>query len=145
VLLPPQSPNLNAHLERFHRSLKEECLERMIFFGETALRNAVREYVDTTIVAREIIRDWPTRSSPQVTRWAQRAARSSAVSGLAACCDTTIARPRDLRSAPTGRDSGVRLHPSWATQRDPRHLMLPGPSQPMRSLTRRPKFGRRFR
>jgi len=46
VLLPPQSPNLNAHLERFHRSLKEECLERMIFFGETALRNAVREYVD---------------------------------------------------------------------------------------------------
>ena len=46
VLLPPQSPNLNAHLERFHRSLKEECLERMIFFGETALRNAIRECVD---------------------------------------------------------------------------------------------------
>jgi hypothetical protein len=41
VLLPPRSPNLNAHLERFHRSLKEELLERMIFFGETALRNAI--------------------------------------------------------------------------------------------------------
>ncbi len=38
VLLPAKSPNLNAHLERFHRSLKEECLERLIFFGETMLR-----------------------------------------------------------------------------------------------------------
>jgi transposase InsO family protein len=45
VLLPAKSPNLNAHLERFHRSLKEECLERMIFFGEASLRNAVREFL----------------------------------------------------------------------------------------------------
>jgi putative transposase len=37
VQLPPRSPNLNAHLERFHRSLKEECLNRMIFFGEKSL------------------------------------------------------------------------------------------------------------
>ena len=36
---------MNAHLERFHRSLKEECLERMIFFGETSLRNAVRQFL----------------------------------------------------------------------------------------------------
>jgi len=46
VLLPPKSPNLNAHLERFHRSLKEECLERMIFFGETMLRNAVLQFLE---------------------------------------------------------------------------------------------------
>jgi len=45
MVLPPQSPNLNAHLERFHRSLKEECVERMIFFGEAALWNAVREFL----------------------------------------------------------------------------------------------------
>jgi len=45
VLLPAKSPNLNAHLERFHRSLKEECLEKMIFFGEASLRNAVREFL----------------------------------------------------------------------------------------------------
>jgi hypothetical protein len=36
VRLPPQSPNLNPNLERFMRSVKEECLERMIFFGERA-------------------------------------------------------------------------------------------------------------
>lgn len=46
VLLPPQSPNLNAHLERFFGSLKSECLERMIFFGERSLRNAAVLYVD---------------------------------------------------------------------------------------------------
>ena len=43
--LPPRSPNLNAHLERFMRSIKEECLSRMIFFGEQSLRNAVREFL----------------------------------------------------------------------------------------------------
>jgi hypothetical protein len=43
--LPPHSPNLNAHLERFWRSLREECLDRMIFFGEAMLRQAVRSYV----------------------------------------------------------------------------------------------------
>jgi putative transposase len=46
VQLPPRSPNLNAHLERFHRSLKEECLNRMIFFGEKSLRNAIDTFLD---------------------------------------------------------------------------------------------------
>jgi len=43
--LPPKSPNLNAHIERFMRSIKSECLAKMIFFGETSLRNAVRLYL----------------------------------------------------------------------------------------------------
>lgn len=33
VKLPPRSPNLNPHAERFVRSIKESCLDRMIFFG----------------------------------------------------------------------------------------------------------------
>jgi len=41
VVLPARSPNLNAHLERFHRSLKAECLECLIFFGEHSLRQAI--------------------------------------------------------------------------------------------------------
>jgi putative transposase len=44
VELPPRSPNLNGHAERFVRTIKEECLERMIFFGEQSLRTAVREF-----------------------------------------------------------------------------------------------------
>jgi transposase InsO family protein len=45
VPLPPRSPNLNAHLERYFGSLKSECLDRMIFFGERSLRNAVAQFV----------------------------------------------------------------------------------------------------
>ena len=45
VVLPPKSPNLNAYMERWFRSLKFECLDRMMFFGERSLENAVREYV----------------------------------------------------------------------------------------------------
>ncbi len=44
VRLPPRSPNLNAHAERFVRSIKDECLSRVIFFGERSLRKATREY-----------------------------------------------------------------------------------------------------
>jgi len=46
VILPPRSPDLNAHLERFIRSIKDECLSRLVIFGETMLRNAVRCYLD---------------------------------------------------------------------------------------------------
>ena len=46
VRLPPRSPNLNAHLERFFGSLKNECLSRMIFFGEDSLRRAVNAYLE---------------------------------------------------------------------------------------------------
>jgi transposase InsO family protein len=44
VRLPPRSPNLNAYAERFVRSIEDECLHRMIFFGERSLRKATREY-----------------------------------------------------------------------------------------------------
>src|SRR5262245_38871500 len=45
VKLPPRSPNLNAYAERFVRTIREDCLDQMIFFGEDALRNAIREFV----------------------------------------------------------------------------------------------------
>ena len=45
IFTPPSSPNCNAYAERFVRSIKEECLGRMIFFGEGSLRRALREYV----------------------------------------------------------------------------------------------------
>src|SRR5438445_9661802 len=34
-----------TYAERFVRTIKESCLEQMIFFGEDALRNAIREFV----------------------------------------------------------------------------------------------------
>jgi transposase InsO family protein len=46
VPLPPWSPNLNAYAERWVRSVKEECLSRLILFGEAALGRALHEYVE---------------------------------------------------------------------------------------------------
>jgi putative transposase len=46
VKLPPQSPNLNAHAERFVRTIKESCLERVILFGEGSLRKAIYQFVE---------------------------------------------------------------------------------------------------
>ena len=43
--LPPKSPNLNSHLERFHLSLKSEVLDRMILFGEESLRRATISFI----------------------------------------------------------------------------------------------------
>jgi hypothetical protein len=45
IRLPPRSPNLNAFAERFVRSIKEECLDRMILVGQASLRRAVTEFV----------------------------------------------------------------------------------------------------
>src|ERR1022692_4747692 len=44
IRLPPRSPNLNAFAERFVRSIKEECLSRMIFFGPASLQHALRQF-----------------------------------------------------------------------------------------------------
>ena len=45
VKLPPRSPNLNAYAERFVRTIKESCLDRMILFGEDSLRAAIQNFV----------------------------------------------------------------------------------------------------
>ena len=46
IKLPPRSPNLNAYAERFVRSINQSCLERLILFGERALRTAINDYVE---------------------------------------------------------------------------------------------------
>ena len=43
--LPTRSPNLNAFSERWVKSVKNECLSKLILFGETSLRRVLREYL----------------------------------------------------------------------------------------------------
>ena len=45
IQLPARSPNLNAYAERWVRSVKEECLSKLILFGEGSLRRAVTEFI----------------------------------------------------------------------------------------------------
>jgi putative transposase len=45
IRTPASAPNCNAHAERFVRSIKEECLNRVVPLGEWHLRRLVREFV----------------------------------------------------------------------------------------------------
>jgi putative transposase len=46
VRLPPRSPNMNAYAERLVRSIKEECLSKIIPIGERHLRRVIEEYAE---------------------------------------------------------------------------------------------------
>jgi putative transposase len=46
LALPAQSPNLNAYAERWVRSVKDECLSKVILLGERSLRRALKEFVE---------------------------------------------------------------------------------------------------
>ena len=44
IPLPARSPNLNAFAERWVRSVKQECLSKVILFGEGPLSRVLTEY-----------------------------------------------------------------------------------------------------
>jgi transposase InsO family protein len=46
VRCPAKAPNCNAYAERFVRSIKEECLNRLIFFSLGSLDRTIRSYLD---------------------------------------------------------------------------------------------------
>ena len=53
--LPARSPNLNAFSERWVKSVKGECLSKLILFGESSLRRALSEYL-APIIENETIK-----------------------------------------------------------------------------------------
>ncbi len=44
LALPPHSPNLNAFAERWVRVVKDECLSKLILFGERYLKRALHHF-----------------------------------------------------------------------------------------------------
>jgi transposase len=44
--IPAQSPNCNPHAERFVRTIKSECLNHLVLFGERHLRYVVKEFME---------------------------------------------------------------------------------------------------
>ncbi len=46
IRLPPRSPNLNAYMERFVKSIKCECTDRLVLIGERSLHRAVDQYLE---------------------------------------------------------------------------------------------------
>jgi transposase InsO family protein len=45
LMLPARSPNLNAFAKRWVRSIKSECLSKLVLFGETSLRRTLDEFL----------------------------------------------------------------------------------------------------
>jgi putative transposase len=43
--IPKQSPNLNAYAESYVRTIKRECLNKMVLFGERHVRYVVDQYI----------------------------------------------------------------------------------------------------
>jgi putative transposase len=94
VRLPPKSPNLNAHIERFMRSLKEECLDRLVFFGEQSLRNAAGEFLIHYHSERNHQGLHNQLIQPEAVAAGSRV-RSTAAIDWAACFVIIIGRPLD--------------------------------------------------
>ena len=46
LALPPQIPNLNSFAERWVRSVRQECLSRLVLFGQGALLRALDEFIE---------------------------------------------------------------------------------------------------
>ena len=45
VQIPAQSPDCNPHAERFVRTVRNECLDHFLIFGERHLRHLLKEFV----------------------------------------------------------------------------------------------------
>jgi len=45
VRIPAQSPNCNPHAERFVETIKHECLNHLVLFGERHLRYVIKEFM----------------------------------------------------------------------------------------------------
>jgi transposase InsO family protein len=43
---PPRAPQANPHAERFVKTMKYECLNQFVIFGERHLRYLIREFVE---------------------------------------------------------------------------------------------------
>jgi hypothetical protein len=86
LALPPRSPNLNAYAERWVRSVKEECLSKLILLGEGSLRPRCAT-TKPTIMRKEITRAKTTYcySLCQLKQSLENRKRCDVGSGWAAC------------------------------------------------------------
>jgi len=52
VPIPAQSPNCNPHAERFVKTVRTECLEHFVIFGERHLRHLIKEFMGHYLTER---------------------------------------------------------------------------------------------
>jgi transposase InsO family protein len=89
-------PDLSAFIERFIRSIKEECLDRVIPHGEARLRELIREYMAHYRMERP--HQGLDGSLIQSTAATVQMARQSDGNGSAACSTITTEKLRESRT-----------------------------------------------
>ena len=74
VPIPAQSPNCNPHAERFVKTIRTECLDHFVIFGERHLRHRIKEFGEHYLTERhhqgigsQIIRPKPSPSNDNAT------------------------------------------------------------------------------
>ena len=92
---PSDAPPLNAYTERFVRTIKDSCLERLVLIGEGSRRRAGREFVAHDHHERNHQGLDNRRSLPLSTAPPPRVVASRAASGSVGCCTTTLGQQRD--------------------------------------------------
>jgi Integrase core domain len=100
VQTPYQAPNANAYAERFVRSIKEECLNRVIPFGGRHLRRTIAEYVRALPSGAE-----SPRSRQRVDR--------TCLGGRASRSDSSASAPRRLTQLLRSRGVSVGSTEHW--------------------------------
>ncbi len=115
VFIPRRAPNANAHAERFVRSIKEECLDRLIPIGERHFRRAVTEYVAHYHGERNHQGlDNRLISGPLMIQMTKRVQRRQRLGGL--LNSTSERRDRRVRQE-TEHYGLARENPRWGYQR----------------------------
>ena len=151
ALLPPRSPILNASLERFFRSLKSECLDQMIFFGERSLRNATAQLVEHYLAERnhQVLENKRIEPRAEVGQATGEVECRQRLGGL---LNTIIAGPPDRTAAapaarsfaqlapPLRADLEIRPPPRHAAHSVPTHF----PPRDRRQVLVSLRVGRRF-
>ena len=81
IMLPAKSPNLNAYAERWVRSVKQECLSKLVLFGEGSLQRSLNEYT----AHYHLERNHQGKDNRRRHWLCRRAGRSTATNGSEAC------------------------------------------------------------
>jgi transposase InsO family protein len=68
IRTPVLAPNANAYAERWVRTVREECLDKLIILNEAHLRRVIRDYVDYYNDSRPHQGIWQQTPGPQPPR-----------------------------------------------------------------------------
>ncbi len=100
VPTPASSPNCNPHAERFVKTVRTECLDHFVIFGERHLRHLLREFAVGTTTRSDTTKVLADASFVRRCRRTStdRPARFIACFGLADCSISIVAPRRDGRN-----------------------------------------------